>query len=157
MKKAALLLILSSAFIFTGRFAFAEEPNMDAPQGKDMRGGKMKGMMGGGMMHQASMVASSDGGVIVLTGGKLAKYDKDLNLVKEVEIKGGRDHDKEDKMKWKEMPQEAAPTFKPMNDTEVAAMLGEEPPPAEAPPAPEPAQNVPPEAPVAAPEEAPAQ
>ena len=33
------------------------------------------------------MVATSDGGVIVLTGNKLTKYDKDLNVVKEVEIK----------------------------------------------------------------------
>ena len=39
-------------------------------------------------MHPA-VVATSDGGVVVLTGGKLAKYDNSLNLVKEVEIKGG--------------------------------------------------------------------
>ena len=33
------------------------------------------------------MVATSDGGVIVMAGHKLFKYDKDLNLVKEVELK----------------------------------------------------------------------
>jgi hypothetical protein len=43
--------------------------------------GMMKGMTG------KSMVAASDGGVIVLSGNKLMKYDKNLNLVKEVEIK----------------------------------------------------------------------
>jgi hypothetical protein len=44
-----------------------------------------KGMMG--MMKPSSIVASNDGGVIVMTGNKLQKYDKNLNLVKEVEIK----------------------------------------------------------------------
>ncbi|MFH0753101.1 MAG: hypothetical protein V2A70_00875 [Candidatus Omnitrophota bacterium] len=43
--------------------------------------GMMKDMMA------KSMVASSDGGVIVLVGNKLMKYDKNLALVKEVEIK----------------------------------------------------------------------
>ena len=49
---------------------------------------------GGGMMPQKGMmqgmeksiVASNDGGVIVLAGHKLYKYDKNLNLVKEVEL-----------------------------------------------------------------------
>ncbi|MBF0570025.1 MAG: hypothetical protein HQL18_04550 [Candidatus Omnitrophica bacterium] len=34
----------------------------------------------------ASMVATSDGGVIVLSAGKLRKFDRDLNLIKEVQI-----------------------------------------------------------------------
>jgi hypothetical protein len=46
--------------------------------------GKMAMM---GMMMKKEMVASSDGGVIVLSGNKLLKYDKNLKLVKEVEIK----------------------------------------------------------------------
>lgn len=48
-----------------------------------------KGMEGMGMhpMMHGSMVATSDGGVIVMMGTKLLKYDKDLNFVKEVEIK----------------------------------------------------------------------
>jgi hypothetical protein len=49
------------------------------------------GMMGmhpmSGMMCGSSLVATEDGNVIVLMGNKLLKYDKDLNLVKEVEIK----------------------------------------------------------------------
>lgn len=52
------------------------------------KGGMMsKGMMMSGMMNKASMVASNDGGVIILSGHKLSKYDAKLNLVKEVEIK----------------------------------------------------------------------
>ncbi len=53
-----------------------DKPGMRAPEGPGM----MMGMM------QKSMAASSDGGVIVLSGSKLMKYDADLNLVKEVEI-----------------------------------------------------------------------
>jgi hypothetical protein len=45
-------------------------------------GKKMMGMMGG-----KSMVATSDGGVVILFGHKLQKYDKNLVLQKEVEIK----------------------------------------------------------------------
>lgn len=53
-----------------------------------MDGGMMKMMhMMHGMMRSPSMVASNDGGVIVLAGNKLYKYDKSLNLVKEAEIK----------------------------------------------------------------------
>jgi hypothetical protein len=59
---------------------------------RDERGGRMggknmKGMMGMmGMPHQ-TVVATSDGGVVILSGGKLAKYDAGLNLVNEIEIK----------------------------------------------------------------------
>ncbi|MDD5155761.1 MAG: hypothetical protein PHF11_04655 [Candidatus Omnitrophica bacterium] len=39
------------------------------------------------MMAGKAMIATGDGGVIVLMGNKLSKYDNDLSLVKEVEIK----------------------------------------------------------------------
>ncbi len=56
-----------------------------------MMGGKMMGMMGMCPMMQSmmqkSVVATSDGGIIVVAGNKLTKYDKDLNVVKEVELK----------------------------------------------------------------------
>lgn len=60
-----------------------------------MMGGDMKERMGGefpkmgmmGMMMPKSMIATLDGGAIVLMGNKLLKYDKDLNLIKEVELK----------------------------------------------------------------------
>lgn len=56
----------------------------------------MKGMMDGkecmmmkdskGMMNM-SMSVLPDGSIVILAGNKLIKYDKDLNLIKEVEIK----------------------------------------------------------------------
>ena len=48
----------------------------------------MSGMekMCGPKMSKAQMVATDEGGVIVLAGNKLMKYDADLNLVKEAEI-----------------------------------------------------------------------
>jgi hypothetical protein len=52
--------------------------------------GSKVGKMDGKMMKwgkTAQMVAASDGGVIILKRNKLMKYDKDLNLVKEVELK----------------------------------------------------------------------
>ncbi len=68
--------------------------------------GQPGGMMGGGMMNQGrmgscgpghmgmmaglmggSMVATPDGGVVLYAGQKLMKFDKDLKLVKEVEVK----------------------------------------------------------------------
>ncbi len=72
----AILLLSGFAGIFPA-FAEHEEKGMDK-----------KGMMGHGMMGMMSkaMVASGDGGVIVQSGNKLLKYDKDLNLVKEAEI-----------------------------------------------------------------------
>jgi hypothetical protein len=58
--------------------------------GKEMMG-QQHGMVGmhpmSGMMCSSSLVATQDGGVIVLVGDKLLKYDKDLNLVKEAELK----------------------------------------------------------------------
>jgi hypothetical protein len=39
------------------------------------------------MMMGKSMVATTDGGVVVMIGNKLMKFDKDLNLVKEIKLK----------------------------------------------------------------------
>lgn len=39
------------------------------------------------MMMQSYLVATQDGGIIILSGNKLMKYDKNLNLIKEVKIK----------------------------------------------------------------------
>jgi hypothetical protein len=38
-------------------------------------------------MMKRELVATADGGVVVLQGNKLSKYDKDLNLVKELDLK----------------------------------------------------------------------
>lgn len=61
-------------------------PPSDRP-GKD----KMAEMMPMCMMMHSMMgkelVATQDGGVVVLVGNKLQKYDKNLQLIKEVEVK----------------------------------------------------------------------
>ena len=66
-------------------------------QGQQGRGPGMMGMgqgmgrkMMGGMVQKDSLVATSDGGVILMQGPRLLKYDKDLNLIKEVEIPKGK-------------------------------------------------------------------
>ena len=64
--------------------ASAMEPNMMG-QGM-MAKDKMMGMCMCPMMKE-SLVATQDGGVIVMIGNKLQKYDKNLTLKKEVEIK----------------------------------------------------------------------
>ena len=59
------------------------------------RGGGYGAMMGRGaamdavgtMMSNSAMAGTPDGGVIVMMGSELFKYDKDLNLVKQVDIK----------------------------------------------------------------------
>ncbi len=62
--------------------------NVQSPA--EMPAGRTMGMPGAmmKMMPPRSMVASSDGGIIVLNGNKLMKFDKDLTLVKEIELKG---------------------------------------------------------------------
>ncbi len=98
MKKTAILF----ALIFTAACSFAAaEEQQDAQQpdaqrsempqdGPGMMGGGRMGMKGGPMMSiHPTLVATSDGGVVVLMGKKLVKYDRDLELVKEVELKGG--------------------------------------------------------------------
>ena len=60
----------------------------DSERGQQSSG--QEGMMMndmGSMMSGSSLVATTDGGVVVLMGNELSKYDKDLNLVKQVEIK----------------------------------------------------------------------
>ena len=94
------LAITLSVFAAEREQAKTEEKGMiqrGMMQGKGMMGGM--GMMGGkpgrcmcGMMMKSmamgkSMVATDDGGVVVMVGNKLYKYDKNLELKKEVEIK----------------------------------------------------------------------
>jgi hypothetical protein len=75
----------------------AGQCQMPMPQGMGLgdsgRAG-MKGMgpmmqpgMGRMMVGQRTMISSGDGGVIVMVGNRLLKYDRNLNLKKEVMIK----------------------------------------------------------------------
>ena len=128
MKKFAILLLILFAGIGATRVCFAEDQSMD-----DM-GMKGKMMKGGGMQHP-SMVATPDGGVIVLSGPRLTKYDKDLNLVKEVELKPGPKPPMDMKEPMSE-PMQEPPVIEPPTITAppVAAVTAV--PPAENEPAP---------------------
>lgn len=86
MKKLMLAAVVLSLLISIP--AFAEEAKKEEMPGMSM-GMPMQGMGGKccAMMGKAQMVATDEGGVFVLAGQKLMKYDADLNLVKEVEVK----------------------------------------------------------------------
>jgi hypothetical protein len=96
-----LIVVLVAA---VSRFVFAQETKDSMPDKKAMkaamadketmmaRHGKMTAMcpmhgMMAKMMMQREMVAAKDGGVIVMSGNRLLKYDRNLNLKKEIELK----------------------------------------------------------------------
>ena len=93
MKRVKTLVVLVAVLIAFSAIAFAQEsgqiqrPMMD----KEMKAGKMKSYSMHGMMMkkmmERQMVATEDGGVVVMVGNKLLKYDKNLKLVKEAELK----------------------------------------------------------------------
>lgn len=97
MKKNVLGMML--VLLFAGATLANAEGMKDGVKGEGMNGGMMgKGMMDkGGMMDgkmmgmcammQKQVIATSDGGVVIVTCNKLTKYNKDLNVVKEVELK----------------------------------------------------------------------
>lgn len=94
MKKVIVIACVVAFVIGITVISFAQDA--DKPMmGKGMMGKGMMmkgGMMGmcpmhGMMMGKGGMVATPEGGVIVMAGNKLYKYDKDLNLVKEAEVK----------------------------------------------------------------------
>ena len=58
---------------------------MGGMRGRNMMGGDMMRM--GAMMDSSSIVATQDGGVVILMGNELFKYDKELELVKQTEVK----------------------------------------------------------------------
>ena len=99
MKKSVLaitaVLVLTISGLALAQMEKGKE--MMGEQGMGMMGGGMKGemmgkggMMGHGMMMkmmERSVVVTSDGGIVIVSANKISKYDKDLNLVKEVELK----------------------------------------------------------------------
>ena len=95
MKTMKILVLAAIAMMFGAILACAQAPGGNNPpsegQGNEMPMEKKQGpMMAMNMMGfmPKQMVATTDGAVIILAGNKLLKYDKDLNLVKEVEITG---------------------------------------------------------------------
>jgi hypothetical protein len=113
--KRALFIVVLAVTVMIASFVLAQDQK--APMtGKEAQAGMMsrQGMMGQGemwgmrdmmmgSMMDHSMVASGDGGVIVMIGDKLMKYDKDLNLVKEVQIAIDLNHMNEMMTKMMEM------------------------------------------------------
>ena len=98
MKKAGFVIFTGILFagISFGSLCFAEDMPATMEQGPGMM--KMQGKMKDGKMDQKrammmkrmmkpTLVATSDGGVVVVTGNKITKYDQDLNLVKEADLK----------------------------------------------------------------------
>lgn len=79
MKKVILLAVV--AILYVSPLALAhDEKDMRRPHGMTAQDSKWP------MMGKSSMVASNDGGVIVMKGDKLYKYDKSLTLIKTVEV-----------------------------------------------------------------------
>lgn len=96
MKRLLLVLTVMLACVSMAQAQDQQPPaqNNQSPgmgPGGEMKGGMMGKKMMRGMMTQASMprqmVASGDGGVFVLVGNKIVKYDKNLAVVKEVAVK----------------------------------------------------------------------
>ncbi len=85
----------------------------------------MHGMMMKSMM-KIELVATSDGGIVVLTGNKLTKYDKNLNVVKETEIQSGEDAMHKMMMKMKEQCRMCPMMKKGMPNSDDAADVGDE-------------------------------
>ena len=111
MKKILILVI--GAAIMLGAGAYAQMGDMDTcpmckgrgmvekgmmhprmgMQGAEMQGRMAQGMQqnrmsaAGPMMGGREMVATSDAGVVLIIGNKMYKYDKDLKLKGEAEIK----------------------------------------------------------------------
>lgn len=90
MQSFVKMLVLSIVMVGSAVVSHAGEKGMMCPlTGKMMGKGKgdckMCGMMMGKCMTSHSIVATSDGGIVVSSCGKFAKYDKNLNLIKEVE------------------------------------------------------------------------
>ena len=96
MKQIGIIVLVGLLMIGFSSWAFTEENkdemtdmiSKNMKQVGDMFQGKTKGKGDlCDMMMGKSLVATADGGVVVWLGNKLFKYDKDLVLQKEVEIK----------------------------------------------------------------------
>jgi hypothetical protein len=89
MKKVFSMLVGLTFIVVTMGFSFAEESakskDTSLCEKKRCAQQKCRGMMMHGMMPR-SLVETKDGGIVVMTGNKLMKFDKDLNLVREVAL-----------------------------------------------------------------------
>jgi hypothetical protein len=115
--------------VVTGYWAIAADttPPAREPQRDSMRDGMMDKhghmggmcpghMMMGRMMTSSQLVAMPDGDVVVMMGTRLTKYDKNLAVVKEVEMK----LDTDAMMKRMEEMCDRCPACKAMKEREKA-------------------------------------
>lgn len=87
MKRLLMIVTIGILVGFAGYVVFADQHAEKMGEGmmRQMSSCPMCPMMCKAMMEK-SLIATSDGGVILMAGGKLTKFDKDLNKVKEVEV-----------------------------------------------------------------------
>ncbi|MFH1413701.1 MAG: hypothetical protein ABIG56_02530 [Candidatus Omnitrophota bacterium] len=90
---ALVVFFLAPVFAFAQDAAVESDTSMGMMNKDMMMHKKMMGKEGKADMHKKMMgmmekkiVATEDGGVAILFGNKLLKYDKNLKLIKEVEI-----------------------------------------------------------------------
>ncbi len=99
MKKGVCVFLTGLFLIIFSSYVKAENTAQQPEMASDANVGHHEGMMKLDKMKDSAkmkkiframmvkdMIASQDGGIIVLVGNKLQKYDKDLVLQKEVEI-----------------------------------------------------------------------
>ena len=79
--KRALILAIAAVFIMGSSIVCLAQ--MRNKPGREMNRPMMSGIH---CMMGKQVIATTDGGVVVMSCNKLYKYDKDLNLIKEVEI-----------------------------------------------------------------------
>jgi len=82
MRRIILTVLVGVVILVSAGVVVAQETK----GGMMMDEGMMRMHMMHGMMGKASMVSSNDGGVIVMIGKTLYKYDKNLNIVKQVDL-----------------------------------------------------------------------
>ena len=88
------IMLLGLAALCMAGFAFCQNVRTFPPMNPGMMPPTGPGMMQPvGNTTQASMVATSDGGIIVLFNNRLIKYDKDLNRLKEENLNAEKGRD----------------------------------------------------------------
>lgn len=93
MRKTGMVCLMLLAGLYLCGPSMAQEMKGMKDMDHGMGSKAMMGCQGGcpmkGAMMGKSVVATSDGGVVIVAGNKIIKYDKNLKLVKEVEIDAG--------------------------------------------------------------------
>jgi len=114
--------ILTVALIVAGLAGAAAAVWAQAQDGRRPGQGRgmtmMRGQMGDGgmcgmMLGRTQLLATNDGGVVVMLGNKLYKYDRELKLTREAELK----IDAEAMQRLQRQMQNACPMMQPASGT----------------------------------------